>query len=70
MQNPSSGIQPLLSTLALAKLVGVTVDTVKHWRVAGRGPKFVRISRTIRYTPQDVAEWLEANRHESTEEGQ
>ncbi len=70
MQNQCSSIQPLLSTVALARLVGVTADTVKHWRLLGRGPKFLRLGRTIRYTPQDVASWLETNRRASTEEGQ
>ncbi len=59
----------LLTTVALAKLLALTPDVVRHWRMeGGRGPKFLKIGRTVRYSPQDVAAWLEASQRASTED--
>ena len=50
----------------LAELIGVPVSTVAYWRVTGRGPKFSRLGKHIRYLSDDVAAWAEQNSHERT----
>jgi predicted DNA-binding transcriptional regulator AlpA len=42
-------------------LGGVKVQTLAVWRMQGRGPKFIRLGRLIRYRRRDLEAWLEAN---------
>lgn len=58
----------LLTTKRAAPLVGVTPGTMENWRVAGRGPRFIRAGRKIVYDPSDIEAWKEANRASSTSE--
>jgi len=46
--------------------IGVTRKTRANWRVAGRGPRFVRAGKKIFYHPDDIAEWVNARRVSST----
>lgn len=48
----------LLTTEALAELVGVEVRTIERWREAGTGPPFMMFGRTIRYHPTRVQAWM------------
>jgi excisionase family DNA binding protein len=44
----------------------VPVGTLANWRYQGKGPRFVKIGRHVRYRRSDVEAWLEANVREST----
>jgi len=50
----------LLSECAVARLLGVSVNTVRRWRHLGRGPKHVKIGTAVRYKLEDVLAWLES----------
>jgi DNA-binding transcriptional MerR regulator len=50
----------------LAELLGVPVSTVHFWRVNGKGPKFSRLGKHVRYSHGDVAAWTEANKYDRT----
>jgi len=60
-------LKPLLDTEAAAPLVGVSAKTLANWRVLGKGPKFVG-GRKPKYHPDDLAEWVNARRVQSTSE--
>lgn len=60
-------LKPLLDTEAAAPFVGVDPKTLANWRVLGKGPKFVA-GRKPRYHPDDIAEWVNARRVQSTSE--
>jgi predicted DNA-binding transcriptional regulator AlpA len=51
----------LLTELELSEFLAVAQSTLRRWRAAGAGPKFVRIAgqRLVRYRSQDVAEFLQ-----------
>ena len=49
--------EPLLTEEEFATEVRRTVATVRRWRVEGRGPVFLRIARTVRYSRVDVDHW-------------
>lgn len=51
-------------TDGLADYLDVSRRTVIRWRDQRRGPAWVRVNGVIRYLPEDVRAWLEANRHE------
>jgi predicted DNA-binding transcriptional regulator AlpA len=49
----------LMTEEQVAKLLIVSVSTVKRLRVSGEGPRHIRISqRVVRYRRQDVLDWM------------
>src|SRR6266436_6633249 len=55
----------------LARKLGVSVRTLAHWRLEGRGPRFGRVSyRSIKYTAEDVEQWVQFRREERKYEWQ
>lgn len=53
-----SNDQEWLNTDQVAKMLGVKPGLVSSWRFSGRGPKFMKICRSIRYRLSDVQEFL------------
>lgn len=56
----------LLNTKTTAEKLNVTEGAMAKWRVAGEGPRFIRVGRRICYDPNDVAAWLDTRRVSST----
>ena len=55
-----------LAQKELARRWGYSTRTLERWRVAGHGPKFLKLNGRVRYRLEDV-EAFEAERiHEST----
>ena len=45
----------------VAGLLGVSPNTLKHWRWAGKGPRYVKLVSKVAYRRQDLDEWISAN---------
>lgn len=60
---PSS---PLIDEKATARLLGITPRALQAWRAYGGGPAFIRCGRAVRYSPDDLALWIDKRRHAST----
>ena len=58
----------LMDTPAVAGALGLQVNTRQIWRVHGKGPRFIRCGRLIRYRPEDVSDWIASNSAQSTSE--
>jgi predicted DNA-binding transcriptional regulator AlpA len=56
----------LLSTEDAASIVGLSPQTLAILRVEGGGPKYVKLGRSVRYDPADLAAWIAANKRAST----
>jgi predicted DNA-binding transcriptional regulator AlpA len=55
----------LMTEEQVAKLLTVSVSTVKRLRVSGEGPRYIRISpRVVRYRRQDVLDWMQRQTEE------
>lgn len=48
----------LLNEHEIAAMLGVSVATVRRWRLLRRGPKYRKVGASVRYQPVDVAAWL------------
>lgn len=45
---------------SLAKKLSVSKPLLRKWRRLGAGPRFFKMGRCVRYSPQDVANWLKS----------
>jgi predicted DNA-binding transcriptional regulator AlpA len=64
--NMASLIDPLLHPEEVAKLLGVSLSWLAKSRLAGTGPRFVKIGRAVRYLESAVLEFVKANTRTST----
>jgi len=50
----------LLNEHAVAELLGVSVATVRRWRLLRQGPRFIRVgAASVRYRSADLAAYIE-----------
>jgi predicted DNA-binding transcriptional regulator AlpA len=50
----------LLNERDIARVTGLSVATVRRWRLLRQGPNFLKLNSAVRYRPEDVAAWLES----------
>ena len=55
-----------MTTRQTAEWLDVSHRTLESFRIAGRGPKYVKIGRCVRYRARDLKEWLEGLERRST----
>jgi hypothetical protein len=62
-----NGVPPkLFTTPEVAALLRLSVSILNKWRLAGRGPNFVRVGSRVRYRSADVVEYVTAQTRAST----
>jgi predicted DNA-binding transcriptional regulator AlpA len=61
-------MEQLLDQRRTAKVLGLSVRTLERHRVAGTGPRFVRLGRLVRYRAVDLADWVNGHLRFSTSE--
>jgi predicted DNA-binding transcriptional regulator AlpA len=50
----------LLNEHDVARITGLSVATVRRWRLFGQGPRFIKISGSaVRYSPEDLKAYLD-----------
>jgi excisionase family DNA binding protein len=59
-------MEALMSVSEVAAVCGVPVKTVEQWRYRKIGPKGFRLGRHVRYRPEDVQAWIDAQQAGST----
>ena len=48
-----------LSVAEIAERLGISVSTVRRWRLTGEGPRWIRIGgASIRYSIRDLDDWV------------
>lgn len=57
----TGGPADLVDEARLAARLGVSRSTLQSWRYSGRGPRWIKLGRLIRYRIADVDTFLEAN---------
>ena len=55
-----------LTEREVAELLGLSVATLRVWRHRGKGPRFLRLGRSVRYLPSDVADFVRASAVDTT----
>ncbi|MFL6353966.1 MAG: helix-turn-helix transcriptional regulator [Bryobacteraceae bacterium] len=42
----------------VARFLGLSVRTIQNWRFVNRGPRYIKIGRTVRYRQEDISAFL------------
>ena len=53
-------LETLLTEHEVARITGLSVASVRRWRLLRSGPKYLKIGASVRYKPEDVAAWIES----------
>lgn len=60
MTTGNSAVEALLNENDVARITGLSVATVRRWRLFGQGPRFIKVSGSaVRYRPADVKAYLD-----------
>ena len=60
MASLQDGLESLLNDQDVARLTGMSVASVRRWRLIGQGPKYLKIGSAVRYRPEDISAWIES----------
>jgi predicted DNA-binding transcriptional regulator AlpA len=52
----------LLTEKETAEILGIKVCTLQKWRQQGRGPRYYRLGKAVRYGLDDLGEYLSERR--------
>lgn len=59
-------MEAFYSPAELAAELGLSVQTLAHWRTLGRGPEFVKVGGRVRYRGSAVKRYLDARTFDRT----
>jgi predicted DNA-binding transcriptional regulator AlpA len=55
-----AAIEILLNEREVANITGMSVASLRRWRLLGQGPRYIKIGAAVRYKPGDLTAWLES----------
>jgi predicted DNA-binding transcriptional regulator AlpA len=53
-------IEALLTEHDVARVTGLSIASVRRWRLLRQGPRYIKIGAAVRYKPEDISLWLES----------
>lgn len=53
-------LETLLNEHDVASVTGLSVASVRRWRLLRKGPKYLKIGAAVRYRPEDLEAWLKS----------
>jgi hypothetical protein len=60
--------KPLYTPKLAAKFLGKSESWLAKARMIGAGPRYVKVGANVRYDVNDLVDWIEANKSNSTSE--
>lgn len=51
-------LEALLNERDVARITGLSVASVRRWRLLRQGPKYLKIGAAVRYKGEDISAWL------------
>jgi predicted DNA-binding transcriptional regulator AlpA len=55
-----NNLEALLEEHDVARITGLSLASVRRWRLVGQGPRFLKLGRAVRYQGEDLAAWLDS----------
>ena len=62
-------LETLLNEHDVARITGMSVASVRRWRLLRQGPKYIKIGAAVRYKREDVSAWLNSRPSGSGHQG-
>jgi predicted DNA-binding transcriptional regulator AlpA len=69
MATANNSTETLLNEHDVARITGLSVASVRRWRLLQQGPKYRKLGAAVRYKPEDVAAWIESRQTGGEQEG-
>jgi predicted DNA-binding transcriptional regulator AlpA len=60
MATANNTLEVLLNEHDVARITGLSVASVRRWRLLRKGPRYLKIGAAVRYKPEDMAAWLKS----------
>jgi predicted DNA-binding transcriptional regulator AlpA len=60
MATANNTLETLLNEHDVARITGLSVASVRRWRLLRQGPKYIKIGAAVRYKTEDILAWLES----------
>jgi predicted DNA-binding transcriptional regulator AlpA len=60
MQTEINDVRTLLNEHDVARITGLSVASVRRWRLLRQGPRYLKLGSAVRYNPEDLAAWLQS----------
>ena len=57
MATPNT-LEELLNEHDVARVTGLSVASVRRWRLLRQGPKYLKLGSAVRYRAEDISAWL------------
>jgi len=54
-----SNLEALLTEHDVARITGLSVASVRRWRLFKQGPRYLKLGSAVRYRAEDIQAWLE-----------
>ena len=58
MAGPNDYPETLLNEHDVARITGLSVASVRRWRLLREGPRFLKLGSAVRYRREDITRWL------------
>ncbi len=58
--NTEITLERLFTEKDIARIIGLSLASIRRWRLLGQGPKFLKLNSAVRYRPEDLSAWLES----------
>jgi len=53
-------LESLLGECEVAEITGLSLPTLRRWRLQQQGPRYAKLGGSIRYRKSDITAWLES----------
>jgi predicted DNA-binding transcriptional regulator AlpA len=60
MATANNSLETLLNEYDVARITGLSVASVRRWRLLRQGPKYLKIGAAVRYKAEDLSAWIES----------
>ena len=56
----ANDVSELISSKDAAARLGIVGGVLANWRANGRGPRYLKLGRSVYYRPDDIRAWLDS----------